>query len=81
MAFASRSYTTTKKATVFERDPRARGASVQDFGVINPLGLRLRKCFKERSELAIFGWSLAKVPSFGSIPVVLCWWLVPKRKL
>ncbi len=29
----------------------------------------------------LFGWNLAKVPSFGSIHVALCWWLVPKRKL
>ena len=38
--------------------------------MIHPLGMRLRKCFKERSELAIFGWSLA---NRGPNGVLLSW--------
>ena len=81
LAFALEATRRQKKASVFERDPRVRGTSVRNFGMIHPLGMRPGKCFKKRSELVIFGWSLAKVQSFGSILVILCWWLVPNRKL
>ena len=39
----------TKKVTVFERDLRARGASVRNFGMIYPLGMISGKMF-ERAQ-------------------------------
>ena len=46
LAFALEATRRQKKVTVFESNPRARGASVQNFGMIYPLGMRPRKIFE-----------------------------------
>ena len=49
LAFALEATRRQKKVTVFERDQRARGASVRNFGMIYPLGMRPGKIF-ERAQ-------------------------------
>ena len=49
LAFALEATRRQKKVTVFERDLRARGASVRNFGMIYPLGMRPGKMF-ERAQ-------------------------------
>ena len=46
LAFALEAIRREKKVTVFERDLRARGASVRNFGMIYPLGMRSGKIFE-----------------------------------
>ncbi|MEK9703919.1 MAG: FAD-dependent oxidoreductase, partial [Deltaproteobacteria bacterium] len=46
LAFALEAIRQQKKVTVFERNPRARGASVRNFGMIYPLGMRPGKIFE-----------------------------------
>ncbi|MEC7192686.1 MAG: FAD-dependent oxidoreductase, partial [SAR324 cluster bacterium] len=49
LAFALEATRRQKKVTVFERDLWARGASVRNFGMIYPLGMRPGKMF-ERAQ-------------------------------
>ena len=49
LAFALEATRRQKKVTVFERDQQARGASVRNFGMIYPLGMRPGKIF-ERAQ-------------------------------
>ena len=46
LAFALEAIRRQKKVTVFERNPSARGASVRNFGMIYPLGMRPGKIFE-----------------------------------
>ena len=49
LAFALEATRRQKKVNVLERDLRARGASVRNFGMIYPLGMRPGKMF-ERAQ-------------------------------
>ena len=55
LAFALEATRRQKKVTVFERDLRARGASVRNFGMIYPLGMRPGKMF-ERAQRTRNHW-------------------------
>ena len=81
LAFALEATRRQKKVTVFERDQRARGASVRNFGMIYPLGMRPGKMFERAQRTRNLWLELGQSTKFWFKHVALCWWLVPKRKL